>query len=174
MERLTLKDEEYPFTGFTHTRKIARAILLFPEGIAIHTLHRDDKFGNQTYLETPGGGVDEGESFEEAVVRECLEETGYQVEVIAPILEVEDAYNLIGRKNINRYFLCRPIKKKEKHFASLGDTYIQHTDIVPLDELISLYEKQDDHGVAGLVKRRELPVLLKARELLWAQVFSVL
>ncbi len=166
MERIILKDEEYPFTGFTHMRQIARAILLFPEGVAIHTVHRDDMFGNQTYLETPGGGVDEGETFEEAVVRECLEETGYLIEVIAPILEVEDAYNLIGRKNINRFFLCRPLEKKEKHFASHGDSYIQRTDIVPLDELIRRYEKQDDHGVAGLVKRRELPVLLKVREML--------
>ena len=117
MERLTLLDEEYPFTGFTHTRKIARAILLFPEGIAIHTLHRDDKFGNQTYLETPGGGVDEGESFEEAVIRECLEETGYQVEVIDPILEVEDAYNA---------FLLEPSDEHARMFLTAVDAFYRN------------------------------------------------
>ncbi len=167
MLHLHLTDNEYPFTGFTHTRLVARAILLNEQNkIALHTLHRDDIFGNQTYLETPGGGVDEGETFEEAVKRECLEETGADIQVICPLGEVEDAYNLIGRKNINRFYLCRILSQKEKHFVSEGDGFIQHTDFYSIDEAISAYRKQEDHGVAGLVKRRELPLLLEAKNYL--------
>ena len=89
MLHLHLTDNEYPFTGFTHTRLVARAILLNEQNkIALHTLHRDDIFGNQIYLETPGGGVDEGETFEEAVKRECLEETGTDIQIICPLGEV--------------------------------------------------------------------------------------
>lgn len=33
--------------------------------------------------ELPGGGVDEGETFEQSAIREMLEETGLQVEIIA-------------------------------------------------------------------------------------------
>ena len=167
MLHLHLTDNEYPFTGFTHTRLVARAILLNEQNkIALHTLHRDDIFGNQTYLETPGGGVDEGETFEEAVKRECLEETGADIQIICPLGEVEDAYNLIGRKNINRFYLCRILSQKVKHFVSEGDGFIQHTDFYSIDEAISAYHKQEDRGVAGLVKRRELPLLLEAKNYL--------
>ena len=167
MLHLHLTDNEYPFTGFTHTRLVARAILLNEQNkIALHTLHRDDIFGNQTYLETPGGGVDEGETFEEAVKRECLEETGADIQIICRLGEVEDAYNLIGRKNINRFYLCRILSQKEKHFVSEGDGFIQHTDFYSIDEAISAYHKQEDRGVAGLVKRRELPLLLEAKNYL--------
>ena len=167
MLHLHLTDNEYPFTGFTHTRLVARAILLNEQNkIALHTLHRDDIVGNQTYLEAPGGGVDEGETFEEAVKRECLEETGADIQIICPLGEVEDAYNLIGRKNINRFYLCRILSQKEKHFVSEGDGFIQHTDFYSIDEAISAYRKQEDRGVAGLVKRRELPLLLEAKNYL--------
>ena len=156
-----------PFPGLPHARLVARAILLNEQNkIALHTLHRDDIFGNQTYLETPGGGVDEGETFEEAVKRECLEETGADIQIICPLGEVEDAYNLIGRKNINRFYLCRILSQKEKHFVSEGDGFIQHTDFYSIDEAISAYRKQEDRGVAGLVKRRELPLLLEAKNYL--------
>lgn len=167
MLHLHLTDNEYPFTGFTHTRLVARAILLNGQNkIALHTLHRDDIFGNQTYLETPGGGVDEGETFEEAVKRECLEETGADIQILCPLGEVEDAYNLIGRKNINHFYLCRILSQKEKHFVSEGDGLIQHTDFYSIDEAISAYRKQEDHGVAGLVKQRELPFLLETKNYL--------
>lgn len=167
MLRLRLADNEYPFTGFTHTRLVARAILLNDRNeIALHTLHRDDIFGNQTYLETPGGGVDEGETFEEAVKRECAEETGAEIQILALLGEVEDAYNLIGRKNINRFYLCRIVSKKKKHFVSEGDGLIQHTDFYSVDKAIEAYQKQEDHGVAGLVKRRELPFLMEAKKYL--------
>lgn len=170
MLHLHLIDNEYPFTGFTHTRLVARAILLNGRNeIALHTLHRDDIFGNQTYLETPGGGVDEGETFEEAVKRECLEETGADIQILCQLGEVEDAYNLIGRKNVNRFYLCRVLSQKEKHFVSKGDGFIQHTDFYTVDEAIDAYNKQDDHGVAGLVKRRELPLLLETKKYLDAK-----
>ena len=164
---LHLQDNEYPKQEITHNRDVARAIVVFSGNLVpIHTVHRDDQFGNQTYLETPGGGVDEGETFEEAVVRECEEEIGYRVEPIACIGEVNDAYHLIGRANRNRYYLCRPVAKVKKHFESAGDNYIVMTRLLPIEEAIAAFEAQDDHGVAGLVKRRELPILWEAKRLL--------
>ena len=174
MVSLHLKDEEYPFQGVDHLRKVARGIVLDELGrVAIHHVYRDDMFCKQRYLETPGGGVDEGESFEEAFLRECSEEIGYEVEILCPLGDVHDYYNLIKRENFNRFFLARRTKAVGKHFASSGDLYIEKTTYVPIDELIALYQAQDDHLVAGLVKRRELPILLAAKEEMRKRGFSL-
>ena len=164
---LHLKDEEYPETELTNHRDVARGIVFFPgDRIAIHHIFRDDRFGKQHYLETPGGGVDEGETFAEALARECEEELGYEVEVGECVAEIDDAYNLIARANRNRYYLCTAKEFKGKHFESEGDDFINDTRFLTIDEAIEAYEAQEDHGVSGLVKRRELPVLLEVKRLL--------
>ena len=108
--------------------------------------------------------MDGGETFEEAFMRECEEEIGYEVEILCPLCDVIDFYNLIQRKNHNRFFLARRTKMKGKHFASSGDLFIQKTEYRPIDKWIALYEKQSDELVAGLVKKRELPALCLAKE----------
>ena len=158
-------DNRYPAKPFTHIRPIARAVVLDKEGkVYLHHIHRNDMFGDATYYETPGGGVDEGETFEQAVVRECEEELGLIVEVIAPIAEVQDAYHLIGRKNVNRFFLCREVGSSHIHHESSGDDLIESTSTYGIDEAIALYENQDSNGVPGLVKQRELPILYLAKD----------
>ena len=160
---LRLEDKNYPFTYTDHVRLIARAFVLDEENrIAIHQLHRNDKFGDQWYYETPGGGVDEGETFELAVIRECEEEIGCDSEIIAYLGEVIDYYNLIHRENHNRFFLLRKKEMIGKHYASKGDYLIQKTVFLPYEELLRLYEQQEESGVAGIVKNRELPMLQEA------------
>ena len=162
---LRLQDNQYPFTGVTHVRDIARGIVLDEQGrVAIHVVERDDMFCNQRYYETPGGGVDEGESFEQALVRECKEELGYEVEILAYLGEVDDFYNLIGRENHNRYFLAKRKGYVGMRHVSSGDEFIKDTVYLSIGEAIEAYVKQDDTLVAGLVKQRELPILRAAKE----------
>ena len=162
---LKLQDNEYPFTGFTHTREIARGFVFNSENkIAIHRIYRDDMFCKQGYFETPGGGIDEGETPEEALIRECREEIGCEIEVIKEIAIVDDAYNLIGRHNINHFFLAKEGSLGKKHFESEGDSYIQETLWVSPEEAIALYEGMPDEKVSLLVKQRELPILKAIRD----------
>lgn len=164
---LKLFDEEYPVKGTKHDRKIVRAFLMNEEGLfCLHHLIRDDVFGYGDYYETPGGGVEEGESLEDALARECFEETGYEIRILDEIGIVDDYYNLINRHNLNHYYLCKISGGNgEPHFASYGDSFIESTSFLSLDEIIELYEKTSDKGVPGLVKRRELPLwkLLKRK-----------
>jgi 8-oxo-dGTP diphosphatase len=53
----------------------------------------------------PGGGVNEGETFEKAAKREVLEETGYQVEIIEKSCVIEEYFR--EQTYINHYFLGR-------------------------------------------------------------------
>ena len=160
-----LQDTEYPFQGFDHTREIARAFLFNDEGkVAIHRIYRDDMFCKQGYFETPGGGIDEYETPEEACKRECFEEIGCQIKVLKEIAIVEDAYNLIKRKNINHYYLAHLESNGKKHFESEGDQFIQETLWVSLEEAIKLYEEMPDEKVSLLVKQRELPILKAIRQ----------
>ncbi len=167
MVNLELKDTQYKEDCFTHIRVISRALVLDEEGrVALHRIHRNDIFGDENYFETPGGGVDEGETLEQAVIRECKEELGEDIEVLQDLGVVKDAYNLIHRKNENHYFLCKKLTQGEKHFVSEGDSLIQETLWVSLDEGIHLLRKQSDKGVSALVKARELPILEEAKRIL--------
>ncbi len=64
-----------------HMKKVrvaARAIIIQNGKIL---LNKNQKFG-QVYYTLPGGGQEHGETIEEAVKRECLEETGAEINVI--------------------------------------------------------------------------------------------
>ena len=153
-------DPYYPNDGISEVRSIARAIVFDGRGlIAIHHVIRDDAFGHGDYYETPGGGVDAGETVEQACRRECQEELGYDIEIISEIGEIDDFYNLIKRQNLNHYFLARRASFVGKRFVSHGDSLIAETLWVSIDEALRLYEGVEKARVGGLVCQREIPIL---------------
>ncbi|MCL2386325.1 MAG: NUDIX domain-containing protein [Defluviitaleaceae bacterium] len=60
-------------------RSTVKAIIVNDGKILLNRC-RDDKFGD--YFSLPGGGQNQYETLHEAVVRECLEETGYAVKPV--------------------------------------------------------------------------------------------
>jgi len=73
-------------------RKAARAIVFDVEG-KVGLLH----VKNRNYYKLPGGGIEEGESIELALDRECEEELGMKVKVqseVGTIVEYRDQYKL--------------------------------------------------------------------------------
>jgi len=69
-------------------RVSARAVVIHDNMILLN------EFGDGLYYNLPGGGVEEGESIKEAVIREVIEETGLLVEVgkMLYVLEYEPVH----------------------------------------------------------------------------------
>ena len=163
----SLKDNQYPDNGYTHTRSIVRGIVYNEKNqIALIHLYGDDKFGHRDYYETPGGGVEKGERLAEALQRELLEELGASIDNIVEIGRVVDFYNLISRRNNNHYFLCHLVEFKEKHWTDMEKRFIQEIVWVDIKKAIDLYKNTPRTNISTLVINRELPILEIASQFL--------
>ena len=95
---LKLQDREFPFEYIDHDREIARGIVFDEEkNFYFVRIHRDDSFGKATLIETSGGGVEKGESFN-SISEEARE--AIQAESIAEAFNYgDDIFNASFRNN---------------------------------------------------------------------------
>ena len=75
--------------------------------------HHDGALAGVHYWATPGGGVEQGETFEQAAVRELWEETGIRiVDAGTQMAQCEVVFQLVDGSyvnNIERYFHIRVV-----------------------------------------------------------------
>ena len=166
--RISLVDTEWPLTYTSHDRHVARGIVFDNEGnFYFMRVNRDDDFGKATLIETAGGGVEPEESPDEGILRELNEELGADVEVFCKIGVVDDYYNLIHRHNINHYYLCRVVSFGETHMTE-DEIHCFHLSTLKMsyEDAVAEYEKCATTPLGKLICQRELPVLLRAKEIL--------
>nr|WP_309837333.1 NUDIX domain-containing protein [Caballeronia sp. LZ065] len=67
------------------TRPSARLLITTPERrvLLFRFVHRSGVLAGQAYWATPGGGVEQGETFADAAIRELREETGIRIAQIS-------------------------------------------------------------------------------------------
>ena len=165
---LCLKDTSYKYTKITHDREIVRAIVIdSSNNFYFVNPKRDDDFGKLDFIETSGGGVENSEDFESALMRELKEELGFEVEIICSLGIVSDYYNLICRHNINHYYLCRITKKVDKHltYDEINSFHLK-THICTYEDALAFYEKNKDTKLGRLIYNREVPILKYAKKVI--------
>lgn len=162
-----LIDDQYPFSYIDHVRKCSRGVVYNDNNeVALVKLHGFDSFGDRNYYELPGGGVQNKEKISDAFLREMKEEIGYQVEILSPLGQVRDFYNLIHRENHNYYFLAKAKQWVGTKLDDYEKTMIEEIVWMPIDKAIETFAIMQDHGCGVLVKRRELPILQLAKKII--------
>ncbi len=110
---------------------------------------------------SPGGGLENGETPEECVVREVQEETGYIVRILRPFVNVNEYF--YDRVFVSNYFVCEIIGEEKQ---SLTETEILHgvepewVDFEQALRVFGNYENVADEELAAQYKR-EFTVLSK-------------
>lgn len=165
---IKLKDNSYPFSYIDHDRKIVRAIVVDEDGFFYFvTPTRNDIFGNLTFIETSGGGVEDNEDLTTALKRELKEELGVEVQLIAYLGLVSDYYNLIHRHNLNYYYLVRITSFGKKHLTidELNDFHLI-TYKATYYEALEKYESVKNTKLGALIYAREVPIFKLAYQYL--------
>ena len=137
-------------------REGCRALILKDNKVLLSWEERKD-----VYM-SPGGGVEEGETLEDCVVRELSEEAGYKVKVIKPLFKVNEyCFETLW---INNYFLCEIEGECERHLTE-SEIYNRVKPVwVNLEKAIKIFgeyeSKTVDHASLYL---REYTVLNKLK-----------
>ncbi|PKM69888.1 MAG: DNA mismatch repair protein MutT [Firmicutes bacterium HGW-Firmicutes-19] len=148
-------DDQYPIKDITHTRFTARAIIVNDGRFAFVSIQGEDDFGIRDHIETIGGGIEDGESAEDTIVRECLEEAGLQVKIKDFLGVVVDHYHLIQRQTISYFYLVNVISIKEQtDRTELEKTLMGEVLWLSEEESLEMLDKPVDK-VGRLIQRRD-------------------
>lgn len=161
MEIARFQDDIWPLTNIENERYTVRCILVNQDhkyGF-IHIVGKDE-FGNRDHLETIGGGIEIGETKEEALIREVKEETGLTVSEYQELGEIVDTYNLLKRETHSTFFYCLVNSNNQGLTNRTTMEKSLFKEIVWLDESLAIKELENYKcDIGKLVQQRDLKAL---------------
>lgn len=110
-------------------------------------------------LMLPGGGLENNESFEECLIREVEEETGYIVKVKNKIVTINEYYE--DYLWINHYFVCEIIGAGKIKLSKIEQEQKMEAKWFVLNECLNIFKEYDkyskvDEMRCGMYKREYL------------------
>ncbi|MCQ2424437.1 MAG: NUDIX domain-containing protein [Clostridia bacterium] len=144
MKEISIYGDNY-FGSYTKTREASRGIVL--KGGMILTAHaaRGDVWM------IPGGGIEKGETSEDAVVREVQEETGYIVCPVREFLTISEYYE--GARYDSHYFLCEIVGEGETALTEAERTAGLEAVWENADQLTERFSRHADFAASDEEKR---------------------
>lgn len=124
---------------------------------------------NHNYYKLPGGGIDEGESEVEAFKRECLEEIGFDVEVVSELGLVVEYRSEYSKLQTSYCYIGKVIgERKETAFTEHEiEQGLKQPVWVPFDEALKLISTSSPDDYSGsFIKERDTIVMETAREIM--------
>ena len=143
-------------------REASRAVLIDENGLVPLLF-----VSRLNYHKLPGGGVDKGETKEQALEREILEEVGSRIKIVEEIGKVIEIRSKFNVKQVSYCYLGKILSKGEPNFTEeeLRDGF--RLVWVNLEKAISMLENESPGNYQGsLIKQRDLVVLKEARKML--------
>ena len=114
-------------------RIVARAITFIDDNVLLIERYRKDGDELLHYFTIPGGGVEEEETYEETAIRETMEETCCEIEIVKD-LEVEDYGSGICHWFYGKYISGTPTLGGEEKERNNPDNSFKVV-LIPIDKI---------------------------------------
>ena len=133
------------FETYTKTREGDRAIIVQDGKILLtHEL-------NSGWWLIPGGGLEEGETPEDCVIREVEEETGYLVRPVRRFLFMNEYYE--EYRYMGYFFVCEVTGKGKMNLTNVEKQRGVQPEWIPLQDAIDLFSKHESYADVSEEKR---------------------
>ncbi|MCR5685483.1 MAG: serine hydrolase [Lachnospiraceae bacterium] len=133
------------FENYTKTRDGSRAIIVQDGKILLtHEL-------NSGWWLIPGGGMEEGETPEECVIREVEEETGYLVRPLRRFLFMSEFYE--EYRYSGYFFICEITGQGQMNLTDVEKQRGVQPEWIPLQDAIDLFSKHESYADVSEEKR---------------------